>query len=109
VGNTVIVNGQNTTTGMDGNDPDGQDELNLAATQTTTTTSDGAHTHTISDSGHTHPITDPGHNHVAMHTGGDVPINIMQPTIFIGNVFMYGGNAINKDRGYLQRSTHYFV
>ena len=109
VGNTILINSRFTATETDDTDPSPEDEINLHATTTTTTSVSGEHTHTISDSGHIHTITDPGHNHIAAHTGGDVPINIMQPTIFIGNVFMYGGNAINKDRGYLQRSTHYFV
>lgn len=42
VANTVVVNNQNTTTGFDGDDPGALDEINLAATQTTTTSSVGS-------------------------------------------------------------------
>lgn len=80
VGNTGLYNNSNT---IDGSVDDGQNEPNLyAGPQTTTTSTSGEHTHTI---------TDPGHTHVAASTGGDVPINIMQPTIFVGNLYIYSG------------------
>lgn len=63
---------------------------------------------TATDGIHTHSITDPGHTHVAAHTGGNVPINIMQPTIFIGNTFMYCG-LVGPSGRYLHRSTQRFV
>ena len=46
----------------------------------------GAHSHTIaSDGAHTHTFTTDS-------TGGDAAHNIMQPTIYLGNVFIFSGN-----------------
>ena len=51
-------------------------------------------TDTINTSGtHTHVITDPGHTHTVNDTGGSTPFNVMQPTIFMGNMFMYSGKT----------------
>jgi microcystin-dependent protein len=51
-------------------------------------------TSTINASGdHTHTITDPGHTHTANNTGGSTPFNVMQPTIFMGNMFIYSGKT----------------
>lgn len=36
-------------------------------------------------------LTDPGHNHTLSPRGEDVPHNNMQPTIFLGNLFIYTG------------------
>ena len=40
---------------------------------------------------HSHSITDPQHRHGIQSQGGDQPHNNMQPTIFIGNMFIYTG------------------
>jgi microcystin-dependent protein len=74
------------------------------------TITDPQHNHTITDNGHIHNITDPQHNHAItdpthqhtiasyQHThtmnpaGGDQPHNNMQPTLFIGNLFIYSGD-----------------
>lgn len=62
---------------------------------------DPQHNHTITDPQHNHSITDPTHRHVIdpythTHTlnpaGGDQPHNNMQPTLFIGNLFIYSGD-----------------
>ena len=45
----------------------------------------GSHTHSIApDGAHTHPFT-------TNSTGGSLPHNNMQPTIFMGNMFIYAG------------------
>jgi microcystin-dependent protein len=60
----------------------------------------GTHTHTfttanttvvITDPQHNHAITDPTHFHSMSNTGGGSNHNNMQPTLFIGNLFMYCG------------------
>jgi microcystin-dependent protein len=54
----------------------------------------GNHTHTliIDPSGnHIHGITDPGHFHSIKTQGGGQAHNNMQPTLFIGNTFIYTG------------------
>jgi microcystin-dependent protein len=40
---------------------------------------------------HTHSITDPTHVHGAALTGGGQAFSRMQPTLFLGNVFIYAG------------------
>ena len=47
---------------------------------------------TLDPSGsHTHPINDPTHTHSISTTGGSQPHNNMQPTLFMGNMFIYNG------------------
>lgn len=36
-------------------------------------------------------ISDPGHNHTIYTSGGSQPHNNMQPTLFVGNMFIYSG------------------
>lgn len=55
-------------------------------TQTTSGT-----TVVINDPQHNHAITDPTHFHSIGSTGGGSNHNNMQPTLFIGNLFMYCG------------------
>lgn len=43
---------------------------------------------------HTHAITDPGHVHGAALTGSGAPFSRMQPTLFLGNVFVYAGRPV---------------
>lgn len=38
-------------------------------------------------------LTDPGHQHSIETQGGDDPHNNMQPTLFVGNLFMYSGKV----------------
>jgi microcystin-dependent protein len=45
----------------------------------------------VSAGGHTHTITDPGHQHTLGSTGGSTAHENMQPTIFMGNMFIYSG------------------
>jgi microcystin-dependent protein len=93
VANTVVVNGQNTRIDVD----ESPGELNLDASQTTTTSTAGAHAHTFttaSAGAHTHAITDPTHTHAAAQVGGAVPFNIMQPTLFVGNAFIFCGRRV---------------
>lgn len=52
----------------------------------------GTHSHTISpDGAHTHTIFDPTHRHQIASNGGSQPHNNMQPTLFLGNLFIYCG------------------
>jgi microcystin-dependent protein len=47
---------------------------------------------TINNAGaHTHGITDPTHNHTLAPVGGGQAHNNIQPTLFIGNTFIYSG------------------
>ena len=45
----------------------------------------------INDPQHNHAITDPTHAHTLNPAGGDQPHNNMQPTLFVGNMFIYSG------------------
>ena len=45
----------------------------------------------IVDPGHRHPINDPGHSHTLHSAGGDQRHNNVQPTLFVGNMFIYNG------------------
>ena len=54
----------------------------------------GIHNHdiTVDASGnHDHDIFDPTHRHTIASNGGDQPHNNIQPTIWIGNLFVYSG------------------
>ena len=52
----------------------------------------GTHVHTIANDTHAHTISfDGNHQHSIATQGGDDPHNNMQPTLFIGNMFMYSG------------------
>jgi hypothetical protein len=69
-------------------------EINLRQNVTSNTSTAGSHSHssiTLSSESHAHTVTDPTHAHTAQTVGSAVPFNIMQPTIFIGNMFMYSG------------------
>ncbi len=52
---------------------------------------DGSHSHNVIDPSHAHGITDPTHRHMIAPNGGDLPHNNMQPTIFMGNMFIFSG------------------
>jgi microcystin-dependent protein len=51
----------------------------------------GNHTHTFTTNSSQTGLTDPGHHHVINPSGSNLPHNNMQPTIFLGNLFMYSG------------------
>ena len=46
---------------------------------------------TITDPQHRHNISDPGHAHTINPAGGDRPHNNVQPTLGMGNMFIYSG------------------
>lgn len=57
------------------------------------------HTHTfLSDTSgaHTHAITDPTHRHQIASVGNGDSFSLLQPTLFIANVFMYGGRPFHR-------------
>lgn len=62
---------------------------NMGLTTTTTGTSNA----NIVDPQHMHNITDPGHAHVLHSAGGDQFHNNIQPTLPIGNMFIYCGKV----------------
>jgi microcystin-dependent protein len=45
----------------------------------------------INDPGHKHPIIDKQHAHTLNPAGRDVPHNNVQPTLFMGNMFIFNG------------------
>lgn len=51
----------------------------------------GEHTHTINDPTHNHTISEYSHNHTMNPAGGDGLHYNMQPTLFGGSIFIYGG------------------
>jgi microcystin-dependent protein len=57
------------------------------------TNSTGSGNANIVDPGHSHPITDPGHSHVLKPAGGDLAHNNIQPTLPVGNLFIYSGKV----------------
>jgi microcystin-dependent protein len=95
----AIADGTNTVVSTDPS----EGELNVwTVASALTVNSNGDHTHPITDPGHTHAITDPqhahaitdpGHIHDVTNTGGSQPFNVMQPTIFMGNLFIYSGKT----------------
>ena len=86
------------TTGITTNAPGGQGNLGLCI-------ADGSNTvdNVDSSSGElnvwTTPaalvLTDPGHAHTVASQGGDLAHNNIQPTLFIGNTFIYSGIPTN--------------
>ena len=42
---------------------------------------------------HSHVVNDPTHRHQIASNGGSQPHNNMQPTLFLGNLFIYGGRV----------------
>jgi microcystin-dependent protein len=67
---------------------------------TTATTTDHVHTFLSDTSGsHTHVITDPTHRHQIASVGESTPFSLMQPTLFIGNLFMYSGRPFHRITG----------
>jgi len=60
----------------------------LGGTRSLSTTTGYA---TISDPAHKHPIIDKQHAHTLNPAGGDKSHNTVQPTLFMGNMFIYSG------------------
>jgi len=60
---------------------------------------DPQHTHRYTDPQHKHNYTDPRHYHYfsTSYTGGDLPHNNVQPTLTIGNMFIYSGYGRNAN------------
>jgi len=63
------------------------------------TSTTGSSSANIVDPQHTHPYTDPRHDHYfsTSYTGGDLPHNNVQPTLTIGNMFIYSGYGRNAN------------
>lgn len=78
----ATINGLSTTTELDDTS---NGELNLRTLETLTINAVGDHSHTIASGGdHTHVFT-------TNVTGSNYAHNIMQPTLFGGNVFIFSG------------------
>lgn len=67
---------------------------NVGVTTTGTADDTGSHTHTFTTS------SNGDHNHQIFNTGGDTAHNNVQPTIVIGNMFIYSGKAISPITGF---------
>ena len=92
----ALANGVNTVTSTDSSDG----ELNVWTLPGALAMSNsGSHTHTFTTSNaglhnHTLTISNAGlHAHVINPAGGDAPHNNMQPTLFVGNLFIYSGKT----------------
>lgn len=93
-GITLDASGQHNHGGSTGDGGWAAASHDVAVSLTTTGTADntGQHNHTISFDGlHSHIVNDPKHRHQIASNGGNQPHNNMQPTIFLGNLFVYAG------------------
>lgn len=94
-GGTTSNAGEHNHTGT--TDPAGwaRGSAGVTGVQTTDVADDtGTHTHTFTTSSngdHNHGITADTHYHIINSAGNDVPHNTIQPTIAIGNMFIYSG------------------
>ena len=98
--NTVSENGLHNHGGATGTGGFSADTANPAVSATTMGVSDNinSHTHSISNDGdHIHTVT-------IDNRGSDVPHNNIQPTLFLGNMFIFCG-LINLGARRLQAST----
>ena len=75
-----------------------QNNTNPAVSLTTTPANSGAFdgttnsgTANLSNPPHNHAVNDPGHAHTLFPAGGDQNHNNVQPTLFMGNMFIYSG------------------
>lgn len=75
--------GANTATEFDGS----PGELDLINAANLSIQSDGSHSHTLT----TNTTGDHNHTFTTATTGENVPVSVMQPTIFMGNLFIYSG------------------
>ena len=94
----AIADGTNTVINTDPS----QNELNVwtsARALTINSTSDHQHAFTtaaVADHQHaftTAAVADHHHTFTSQTTGSTTPFNVLQPTLFLGNVFMYAGEA----------------
>jgi microcystin-dependent protein len=116
----VLANGDNTVVSTD----ESEGELNVWTTPYTLTINDaGSHTHAITvnangshqhafttsqepnhahtflsdtSGSHTHVITDPTHRHQIASVGASAPFSLMQPTLFVGSLFVYSGRPFHR-------------
>ncbi len=59
----------------------------------------GIHSHTFTTntvSDHRHNLNDPTHRHAIASNGGNQPHNNLQPTIYMGNLFIYCGRVVHN-------------
>jgi microcystin-dependent protein len=79
-----------------GSGSDNVAENNPRPTEATSVSTTGI---TLTDPQHTHQYTDPRHYHYfsTSYTGGDLPHNNVQPTLTIGNMFIYSGYGRNAN------------
>lgn len=66
---------------------------NSANNQGTHGATTGSGNANIIDPAHRHTITDPGHAHILHSAGGDQYHNNIQPTLPVGNMFIYSGKV----------------
>jgi microcystin-dependent protein len=110
-GITLDVSGEHTHTATDSGHQHSYEnqpyQHDVALSLTTTNTADNINQSQISGVGyanitvssagsHTHIVNDPTHRHQIASNGGSQPHNNMQPTVFLGNLFIYSGR-VNKN------------
>lgn len=74
-------------------------EINGTHQHAFTTSTEPSHVHTfLSDTSgsHTHAITDPTHRHQIASVGASAPFSLLQPTLFVGNLFVYSGRPFHR-------------
>jgi microcystin-dependent protein len=83
------------TTNSSGSSSGVQDVIDtvLAVNTTINVAAQGSHTHTFTTANNVSNVTltDPDHRHSIAVNGMDQPHNNMQPTLFMGNMFIYSG------------------
>jgi len=72
------------TTGDTGSAPESESVINTVIAASTTALVAGSNTHN-------HTIASDTHSHTLNAAGGDQPHNNIQPTLFMGNMFIYSG------------------
>jgi microcystin-dependent protein len=85
---TTTENGSHShggTTGSGGSAAESEDAQGASGIGTVTVSGSGSHTHTIAPDG--------AHTHYMGSTGGSKAHNNMQPTLFMGNMFIYSGRV----------------
>lgn len=71
--------------------------VNNLTTQLDVADNAGNHIHSISFDGlHSHTVIDPRHRHQIASNGGSLPHNNMQPTLFLGNLFIFSGRVAHN-------------
>ncbi len=72
-------------------------DIHNLTTQTDAADNTGTHSHSISSDGlHRHTLNDPTHRHAIASNGGGLPHNNLQPTIFMGNLFVFCGRVVHN-------------